>query len=205
MVFALNFAPHFWCSFTTSTEHLHFQLNILKISLQPFRGTNTNCPPSLWCTCGRVDVCFSVCVYVCVLQVTFSDAMRSKARLSVTGSTGENGRVMSPEFPKAVHAVPFVRPGVGMNVSLTDLSWWIRTCRVPYTMVFNRAHSILFPVALSLITRLNGGWRPHLMSYRHNPSLALYNKRCTLYYWTDIKTHSLTELMTSIYPPTQPT
>ncbi|ROL51819.1 Glutamate receptor 2, partial [Anabarilius grahami] len=55
-------------------------------------------------------------------NVTFSDAMRSKARLSITGSTGENGRVMSPEFPKAVHAVPFVRPGVGMNVSLTDLS-----------------------------------------------------------------------------------
>lgn len=54
--------------------------------------------------------------------MTFSDAMRSKARLSITGSTGENGRVMSPEFPKSVHAVPFVRPGVGMNVSLTDLS-----------------------------------------------------------------------------------
>lgn len=61
-------------------------------------------------------------IYVRVFQVTFSDAMRSKARLSITGSTGENGRVMSPEFPTAVHAVPFVRPGVGMNVSLTDLS-----------------------------------------------------------------------------------
>ncbi|KAL7863475.1 hypothetical protein SRHO_G00124590 [Serrasalmus rhombeus] len=54
--------------------------------------------------------------------VTFSDAMRSKARLSITGSTGENGRVMSPEFPKGVPAVPYVRPGVGMSVSLTDLS-----------------------------------------------------------------------------------
>lgn len=107
----------------------------------------TLCHISVWCAC--VDVCFSVCVYVRVFQVTFSDAMRSKARLSITGSTGENGRVMSPEFPNAVHAVPFVRPGVGMNVSLTDLSWWIRTCRVPYTMVFNRARSILFPVAFS--------------------------------------------------------
>lgn len=54
--------------------------------------------------------------------MTLSDAMRSKARLSITGSTGENGRVMTPEFPKAVHAVPYVSPGMGMNVSVTDLS-----------------------------------------------------------------------------------
>lgn len=70
--------------------------------------------------------------------MTFGDAMRSKARLSITGSTGENGRVMTPEFPKAVHAVPYVRPDMGMNVSLTDLSWLIITFRVPYNG-FNRA------------------------------------------------------------------
>lgn len=64
----------------------------------------------------------TLCVPVYVFQVTFSDAMRNKARLSVTGSTGENGRVMSPEFPKGVHPVPYVGPDVGMNVSLTDLS-----------------------------------------------------------------------------------
>ncbi|MBZ3886692.1 Glutamate receptor 2 [Sciurus carolinensis] len=40
-------------------------------------------------------------------NMTLSDAMRNKARLSITGSTGENGRVMTPEFPKAVHAVPY--------------------------------------------------------------------------------------------------
>lgn len=55
-------------------------------------------------------------------KMTLSDVMRSKARLSITGSTGENGRVMTPEFPKAVHAVPYVSPGMGMNVSVTDLS-----------------------------------------------------------------------------------
>ncbi|MGH0167935.1 UNVERIFIED_CONTAM: hypothetical protein FKN15_053743 [Acipenser sinensis] len=55
-------------------------------------------------------------------KMTFGDAMRSKTRLSITGSTGENGRVMTPEFPKAVHAVSYVRPGMGMNVSVTDLS-----------------------------------------------------------------------------------
>lgn len=68
--------------------------------------------------------------------MTLSDAMRNKARLSITGSTGENGRVMTPEFPKAVHAVPYVSPGMGMNVSVTDLLWLIRTFWVPYTMVF---------------------------------------------------------------------
>ncbi|PKU47453.1 hypothetical protein llap_2276 [Limosa lapponica baueri] len=44
----------------------------------------------------------------CQPNMTLNDAMRSKARLSITGSTGENGRVMTPEFPKAVHAVPYV-------------------------------------------------------------------------------------------------
>lgn len=66
------------------------------------------------------------------LQMTFGDAMRNKARLSITGSTGENGRVMTPEFPKAVHAVPYVRPDMGLNVSLTDLSWLMRNFWVPY-------------------------------------------------------------------------
>lgn len=61
--------------------------------------------------------------------------MRNKARLSITGSTGENGRVITPDFPDAVHAVPYVRPGMGMNVSMTDLSWSKQTYRVPYTVV----------------------------------------------------------------------
>eukprot|EP00069_Balaena_mysticetus_P015673 bmy_09255T0 len=55
-------------------------------------------------------------------NMTLNDAMRSEERLSVTGSTGENGRVMTPEFPKAVHAVPYVSPGMRMNVSVTDIS-----------------------------------------------------------------------------------
>lgn len=54
--------------------------------------------------------------------MTLNDAMRREERLSVTGSTGENGRVMTPEFPKAVHAVPYVSPGMRMNVSVTDIS-----------------------------------------------------------------------------------
>lgn len=70
------------------------------------------------------------------LKMILNDTMRNKARLSITESAGENGHVMTPEFPKAVHAVPYVSPGMGMNVSVTDLLWLIRTFWVPYTMVF---------------------------------------------------------------------
>lgn len=54
-----------------------------------------------------------------MFKISISDVMRNKARLSITGSAGENGRVLTPEFPKAVHAVS---PGMRMNVSVTDLS-----------------------------------------------------------------------------------
>ncbi|MBN3292952.1 GRIA2 protein, partial [Polypterus senegalus] len=69
-----------------------------------------------------IEFCYKSRAEAKRMKMTFGDAMRSKARLSVTGSTGENGRVMTPEFPKAVHAVPYMRPGMGMNVSVTDLS-----------------------------------------------------------------------------------
>uniref|UniRef100_H3C6U9 Ionotropic glutamate receptor C-terminal domain-containing protein n=1 Tax=Tetraodon nigroviridis TaxID=99883 RepID=H3C6U9_TETNG len=38
------------------------------------------------------------------VKLSFSEAMRNKARLSITGSVGENGRVLTPDCPKAVHA-----------------------------------------------------------------------------------------------------
>ncbi|XP_041119484.1 glutamate receptor 2 isoform X5 [Polyodon spathula] len=69
-----------------------------------------------------IEFCYKSRAEAKRMKMTFGDAMRSKARLSITGSTGENGRVMTPEFPKAVHAVSYVRPGMGMNVSVTDLS-----------------------------------------------------------------------------------
>lgn len=47
------------------------------------------------------------------VQMKFTDAMRSKARLSITGSTSENGRV----------PVAYLRPGLPMSLSMTDLSW----------------------------------------------------------------------------------
>ncbi|XP_029795543.1 glutamate receptor 2 isoform X1 [Suricata suricatta] len=68
-----------------------------------------------------IEFCYKSRAEAKRMKMTLSDAMRSKARLSITGSTGENGRVMTPEFPKAVHAVPYVSPGMGMNVSVTDL------------------------------------------------------------------------------------
>ncbi|XP_061229433.1 glutamate receptor 2 isoform X3 [Neopsephotus bourkii] len=69
-----------------------------------------------------IEFCYKSRAEAKRMKMTLNDAMRSKARLSVTGSTGENGRIMTPEFPKAVHAVPYVSPGMGMNVSVTDLS-----------------------------------------------------------------------------------
>ncbi|XP_040456857.1 glutamate receptor 2 isoform X1 [Falco naumanni] len=69
-----------------------------------------------------IEFCYKSRAEAKRMKMTLNGAMRSKARLSITGSTGENGRVMTPEFPKAVHAVPYVSPGMGMNVSVTDLS-----------------------------------------------------------------------------------
>ena len=82
------------------------------------------CFPVCVCLCPCVLVCVSVCVghALCPVQMTLGDAMRNKARLSITGSTGENGRVVTPEFPKAAHCAPYARPEMGLNVSLTDLS-----------------------------------------------------------------------------------
>ncbi|KAM4854154.1 glutamate receptor 2 isoform 3-T4 [Thomomys bottae] len=69
-----------------------------------------------------IEFCYKSRAEAKRMKMTLSDAMRNKARLSIVGSTGGNGRVMSPAFPKAVHAVPYVSPGMGMNGSMTDLS-----------------------------------------------------------------------------------
>ncbi|XP_036981634.2 glutamate receptor 2 isoform X1 [Artibeus jamaicensis] len=65
-----------------------------------------------------IEFCYKSRAEAKRMKMILSDAMRNKARLSITGSTGDNGRVMTPEFPKAVHAVPYVSPGMGMNVSV---------------------------------------------------------------------------------------
>ncbi|XP_014390500.1 glutamate receptor 2 isoform X1 [Myotis yumanensis] len=63
-----------------------------------------------------IEFCYKSRAEAKRMKMILSDAMRNKARLSITGSTGENGGVTTPEFPKAVHAVPYVSPGMGMNV-----------------------------------------------------------------------------------------
>nr|XP_056711677.1 glutamate receptor 2 isoform X4 [Euleptes europaea] len=68
-----------------------------------------------------IEFCYKSRAEAKRMKMILNDTMRNKARLSITGSTGENGRVMTPEFPKAVHAVPYVSSGMGMNVSVTDL------------------------------------------------------------------------------------
>ncbi|XP_024601901.1 glutamate receptor 2 isoform X1 [Neophocaena asiaeorientalis asiaeorientalis] len=69
-----------------------------------------------------IEFCYKSRAEAKRMKMTLNDAMRREERLSVTGSSGENGRVMTPEFPKAVHAVPYVSPGMRMNVSVTDIS-----------------------------------------------------------------------------------
>uniref|UniRef100_A0A8C6D821 Glutamate receptor n=1 Tax=Moschus moschiferus TaxID=68415 RepID=A0A8C6D821_MOSMO len=69
-----------------------------------------------------IEFCYKSRAEAKRMKMTLNDALRSEVKLSITGSTGENGRVMTPEFPKAVHAVPYVSPGMRMNVSVTDLS-----------------------------------------------------------------------------------
>ncbi|KPP66998.1 Glutamate receptor 4-like, partial [Scleropages formosus] len=54
-------------------------------------------------------------------SLTFTEAMRNKARLSITGSVGENGRVLTPDCPKAVHAGPPLRQSSGLAVVSADL------------------------------------------------------------------------------------
>ncbi|XP_005006852.1 glutamate receptor 2 isoform X5 [Cavia porcellus] len=69
-----------------------------------------------------IEFCYKSRAEAKRMKMTLSDAMRKEARLSISGSTGGNGPVLTPAFPKAVHAAPYVSPGMGMNVSVTDLS-----------------------------------------------------------------------------------
>nr|XP_033814558.1 LOW QUALITY PROTEIN: glutamate receptor 2 [Geotrypetes seraphini] len=68
-----------------------------------------------------IEFCYKSRAEAKRMKMTLGDAMRNKARLSITGSTGENGHIMTPHFPKAVHAVFYVSPGMRMNVSVADL------------------------------------------------------------------------------------
>ncbi|XP_039210589.1 glutamate receptor 2 isoform X6 [Crotalus tigris] len=68
-----------------------------------------------------IEFCYKSRAEAKRMKMILNDTTRNKARLSITESAGENGHVMTPEFPKAVHAVTYVSPGMGMNVSVTDL------------------------------------------------------------------------------------
>ncbi len=53
--------------------------------------------------------------------------MRNKARLSITGSVGENGRVLTPDCPKPVHSGPSLRQSSGLALVSSDLPWKPKT------------------------------------------------------------------------------
>lgn len=69
------------------------------------------------------NILLSLRVYssVFVPQLTFTEAMRNKARLSITGSVGENGRVLTPDCPKAVHTGPPLRQSSGLALVSSEL------------------------------------------------------------------------------------
>ncbi|KAA8586574.1 hypothetical protein FQN60_000410, partial [Etheostoma spectabile] len=54
-------------------------------------------------------------------ELTFTEAMRNKARLSITGSVGENGRVLTPDCPKAIHTGPPLRQSSGLALVSSEL------------------------------------------------------------------------------------
>uniref|UniRef100_A0A8C9YMH5 Glutamate receptor n=1 Tax=Sander lucioperca TaxID=283035 RepID=A0A8C9YMH5_SANLU len=63
-----------------------------------------------------VEFCYKSRAEAKRMKLSFSEAMRNKARLSITGSVGENGRVLTPDCPKAVHAghVSLRHPGLAV-------------------------------------------------------------------------------------------
>lgn len=66
-------------------------------------------------------------------QLTFTEAMRNKARLSITGSVGENGRVLTPDCPKAVHAGPPLHQSSGLALVSSELPWKPKLSQVPFS------------------------------------------------------------------------
>ncbi|XP_076002567.1 glutamate receptor 4a isoform X8 [Genypterus blacodes] len=63
-----------------------------------------------------VEFCYKSRAEAKRMKLSFSEAMRNKARLSITGSVGENGRVLTPDCPKAVHVghASFRHPGLAV-------------------------------------------------------------------------------------------
>ncbi|KAJ8256771.1 hypothetical protein COCON_G00189230 [Conger conger] len=68
-----------------------------------------------------IEFCYKSRAEAKRMKLTFTEAMRNKARLSITGSVGENGRVLSPDCPKAVHTGPSLRQSSGLAVVSSDL------------------------------------------------------------------------------------
>uniref|UniRef100_A0A8V0XFL2 Glutamate receptor n=1 Tax=Gallus gallus TaxID=9031 RepID=A0A8V0XFL2_CHICK len=68
-----------------------------------------------------IEFCYKSRAEAKRMKLTFSEAIRNKARLSITGSVGENGRVLTPDCPKAVHSGTAIRQSSGLAVIASDL------------------------------------------------------------------------------------
>lgn len=78
-----------------------------------------------------VEFCYKSRAEAKRMKLSFSEAMRNKARLSITGSVGENGRVLTPDCPKAVHAGHASLRHPGLAVVSSGLPWKPKTPAVP--------------------------------------------------------------------------
>ncbi|XP_010150062.1 PREDICTED: glutamate receptor 4, partial [Eurypyga helias] len=68
-----------------------------------------------------IEFCYKSRAEAKRMKLTFSEAIRNKARLSITGSVGENGRVLTPDCPKAMHTGTAIRQSSGLAVIASDL------------------------------------------------------------------------------------
>ncbi|KAM6292290.1 glutamate receptor 4 isoform 1-T1 [Porphyrio hochstetteri] len=68
-----------------------------------------------------IEFCYKSRAEAKRMKLTFSEAIRNKARLSITGSVGENGRVLTPDCPKTMHTGTAIRQSSGLAVIASDL------------------------------------------------------------------------------------
>ncbi|XP_065136477.1 glutamate receptor 4a isoform X1 [Paramisgurnus dabryanus] len=68
-----------------------------------------------------VEFCYKSRAEAKKLKLTFSEAVRNKTRLSITGSLGENRRVLTPDCPKAVRSGRSFQHGPALAVVSSNL------------------------------------------------------------------------------------
>ncbi|XP_043560829.1 glutamate receptor 3b isoform X1 [Chiloscyllium punctatum] len=69
-----------------------------------------------------IEFCYKSRAEAKTLKLTYTDATQNKGTLSIFGSIGENGRAMTPDYLRSLHAVPGVRHGTRVADGAPDFS-----------------------------------------------------------------------------------